>query len=544
MKKIKTINKTFELNVRSCDEISDAVNEFCKEAGADSKDILKYRLSAEECLLYWMSQGLEGREVVLTAGTHLMAPFFSISIDGNAGNPYLNKNEEFGSYCDSILVSLQISPEYSCKNGQSRIRYRVKKKQRGQIATLLTVIALAVVCGTLGMLMSQGVRDVLMEAVITPVYSTFFTLLGCVAGPMIFLSVAWGVYGIGDAATLGQIGKRMMLRYAGTVFVCTAAALAFFPVIGPELSASSEQGGQFSSLVEMILGVFPPNIFEPFISGNTLQIIFLAIVIGIALLYLGRQTSSIATAIEQVNVLVQFLMGIISRLVPYVIFLVIINIMWSGEAAVIAGIWKLMLAFAAMLLITAAVFILYTSVKHKVNISVLVRKIMPTFLLALTTASSAASFGTNVATCEKQYGIDKSLVSFGIPLGMVIHKPISGIFNLMLVIYFANEYDVNCSIGWLVVAVFISAVIAISLPPIPGGAAVAYSVLYAQMGIPEAALAVTLAVDMIADFFITAFSMLTLQLTLIDVAAGMGMIDKEVLRRQDSDSVQTELGLK
>ena len=51
------------------------------------------------------------------------------------------------------------------------------------------------------------------------------------------------------------------------------------------------------------------------------------------------------------------------------------------------------------------------------------------------------------------------------------------------------------------------------------------------MGIPEEALAVALAIDIIMDFFLTAFDMLVLPLSLINISSGLGLIDKDVLAR-------------
>ena len=245
MSKTGTIDREFKLDHRSCDEIADIISGFCTDAGADTRDVLRYRLSAEECLLYWLNQGLEGSKVTLASGRYLFSNFFSISIEAETGNPYLDKekSEVFGSFCDSILVSLHLNPEYSIRNRETRIRFKVKKKQRGQIATLLMVIAAAAAFGALGLLMPEGLRLGILSTVIEPIYDTFFKVLGCIAGPMIFLSVAWGVYGIGDTATLGQIGKKMMLKYTGLVFIVTACTTVFFPFLGPGLSAAADQGG-------------------------------------------------------------------------------------------------------------------------------------------------------------------------------------------------------------------------------------------------------------------------------------------------------------
>ena len=102
----------------------------------------------------------------------------------------------------------------------------------------------------------------------------------------------------------------------------------------------------------------------------------------------------------------------------------------------------------------------------------------------------------------------------------------------MMTFFFAREYGVSCSVTWIVTAVAVASVIAIATPPIPGGGVLAYTVLFGQLGIPSEALAIAFAFEMLTDFFITAFEMLLLPLSLINVSSGMGMIDKSVLRAE------------
>ncbi len=49
--KIKTIRRDFIIGPEACDEISDLIMEFCESIGVDRKDALRYRLSAEECII-------------------------------------------------------------------------------------------------------------------------------------------------------------------------------------------------------------------------------------------------------------------------------------------------------------------------------------------------------------------------------------------------------------------------------------------------------------------------------------------------------------
>ena len=113
---------------------------------------------------------------------------------------------------------------------------------------------------------------------------------------------------------------------------------------------------------------------------------------------------------------------------------------------------------------------------------------------------------------------------------MVMHRPIAAVYNLLLVFYFASRYDVPCSVTWIILAVAVSAILAVATPPIPGGGAVAYAILFAQMGIPTEAMAVAFTIDMLTDFAITAFEMFTIPFSLIHSAGRLGMIDLDTLR--------------
>ena len=73
---------------------------------------------------------------------------------------------------------------------------------------------------------------------------------------MIFFSVAWGIYSIGDTATLGKIGKRMISRFLfmtfGVTIVVGSLMLFFFPV-------TLEGGASFDieELLKIVLGMVP-----------------------------------------------------------------------------------------------------------------------------------------------------------------------------------------------------------------------------------------------------------------------------------------------
>ena len=529
---LETVRRKFQLTAEACDEISDLIITFCDAAGVDPNDTTRYRLSAEDCLMHWLDRGFEGHDVILQTGTRFGVPLMILEAEGPPEDPNAVENEDFGAYCGSVLVSLNLKPEFSYTDGVNRVTFRMKRKSRNQLVMLAAVVISALAVGFLGLLLPGQIRGKIMSGLLEPLYDAFLNLLGCVAGPLVFISVTWGIYGIGDMETLGRVGKKLILRFARVMLVAGCFAVLCFPLLGPGLTIGAGQGGKLSGLTEMVLGVIPSNIVDPFASGNMMQIIFLAVATGIGLLYLGRRTETVAKVVDQLNALVSLLMRVIGKLVPAAIFLVLVVMVWSRSLETLGNVWKFLAVYAGAVLVFTALMVLWTAWRRKVNPWLLIRKSSRVFMLALSTASETATFAASVDTCENRFGIDSSLVSFGLPLGTMMHCPVLTIYYLTVIFFFAGRYGVACSPIWLAVSVFVAIVMAVAAPPVPGGSAVVFAVLFAQMGIPPEAVTPALAIDALMDHFIVAFEQMLIPMSLINASAKLGMLKTEVLRAE------------
>lgn len=127
-------------------------------------------------------------------------------------------------------------------------------------------------------------------------------------------------------------------------------------------------------------------------------------------------------------------------------------------------------------------------------------------------------------------GISPQLTGFGIPLGMVLFWPGCVICFLLICLYAAEAAAVKCSMIWLVIAVFTSFVLAIAAPPIPGGGLTCYTILFAQLGLPEEILVVALALDLVIDFISTGINIYALQIEMLLQAKRWNMLDDAILR--------------
>lgn len=526
------LNKSFALENISIDEISEYTVLFLQELNMEQKNQLRIRLLVEEILLDWQTRFGTSSDCHVFMGKRLGRPILQMKIKGASFNPLEQSADEYGAYRGRLMANMGLAPSFSYENGRNIITFKMKKQKQKPILQLVYAIALGMLVGGFGMLLPESIRFGILNRFLMPLYDTFFNLLGTIAGPMVFLSVAWGIYGIGDSATFGRIGKRMIVHFLYVFFgICIFATLFAIPFFDLHFSMHSDGASQLDTLFLMILGFVPTDLVSPFMQGNFMQIITLAAGMGSALLILGKQTEIVALAIEQINYVVQFLMEIISRLVPYFIFIVLVQMIWSDTLNMIFSAWKPMLVFGLCIVFLCIGMSGFAALRCGTNVKLLVKKCFPTFLLGMSTASSVATFGTCVSTCERKLGIKSHITSFGVPLGIVMFPPGTAIYFILICIYTAELYAVECSPVWFLLAIFTVGVLAVASPPIPGGTLTCYTIIFAQLGLPAEGLAIALALDVLFDFVATGMNMFCLQLELLIQAKKMGMLNEKILQK-------------
>ena len=523
-------NRKLALSNAGIDTAADEAEQFLSEANVDGKDILRIRLAMEEALLNYQGALGENGSFSVRYVKRLGRLRIELSVPGLRYDPFAGE-EEGGEILRGILAGMGVAPVWQYKNGVNQIIFTPRKRKPSQILLLALSVVLAAGCGGICTLMPEYIRSFLSVQLITPIFNTFMGLLTAIAGPMIFLSVVWGVYSIGDTATLSKIGKRMILRFLLMSFLLAllagAAMLPFFPLTG-----SGGSSFDFSQLLQMVLDIVPGNFFTPFTQANPLQIIFVAVVIGLAMLVLGSKVSSVASFVEQSNSVIQLIMEAVSGMIPFFVFGSIFNMILSGSFSTLLQSSKLLPIMLLGHVLVCAVYLLLVCVRKRVSLPIFVKKVAPTFLIGLSTASSAAAYSTNVECCEKQLGIDRQIINFGIPLGQVVFMPGAAVIFLAAGLCMAEVYGVPISPTWLISALLITVVLAVAAPPVPGGGLTCYTMLFLQLNIPAEAVAITIALNVILEFFGTAVNLFCLQAELVELAGSLDRLDVETLRRR------------
>ena len=520
----------FTFSNRNIETAIGEVSAFLRKYKVEQKEILRLTLAMEDTLLNYRNALGEDADFRLKCVHRFGRLRIELNVSGNSFNVFAAGEEE--DFSRMLLAGIGMAPVWRYRNGQNIIIFTPKKKKPSQMLTISAAILLALLGGGLSRLLPTGIQNTISVQLLTPVSDAFLGFLNAVAGIMIFLAVVWSICSIGDMATLTTIGKKMMSRMLFMMTLLpTVFALCILPLF--QFTGTSGSGNiDLSGLFGMVLGILPSNLITPFTEGNFLQIIFLAAIVGIALLVLGSKTSLIVSFIEQADILFQLILEVVCSLIALEIFISIYNMVLSGSYTVLAEAYKAPLLTLSGCLFAICVYLCVICIRNRMNPGVLLHKIMPSFLIGLTTASSSAAMSTAMETCEKGYGIDKKIVSFGVPLGQIVFGIGSVIEFIVLGFCMAEIYGVAVSPVWIGTTIFTSVILKIATPPIPGGSVALCTILFSQLGLPMEGLAVAVAIDVIADFFITATDVFCLQGELIVLSGKINMLDTDKLRKR------------
>ena len=523
--------KEYALNERNIEAISAELQAYLRERNMETRNIQRIRLTAEELLLNIMGSpdGCERITVGLGRqfGRHLlrlryeMAPFDPIK---SGENPWV----------DDMMRSLGFFPSWSYRGRANTVSMVLLDRPKlGTLFYILLAALAAVLLGFVGSWLPDPLRQTLNDAFLVPAADGFLGLLKTFSGLMIVLTICSGILGMGDSASLSRTGKSVLLRFVGISFAVSIASTGMaLPFLNLRF-ADGAQGGS-SPLIQisrMFFDILPSNLVDPFQSGNTLQLIVIAIIFGVGLLAIGDQGSRLRDLVNDASGLLQHTVSAICALVPAFVFVVLLRQFWFGQAAMLLAVFKPMLILLGMMLVLTTVLWMASALRLKCSPVLLLKKVLPPFLVAFTTASSVSAMPLAMETCEKKLGANRNMVSFVYPLGSVIYMPTSVVYFSVLSCALAGIYQVEISLPWLLTEVVTATLIAIAMPPIPGADVLCYTLLFSSLGIPSEALILATTIGIVFDYVDTGLNVLLITLQTAVEAGREGDLDRDVLLR-------------
>ena len=374
----------------------------------------------------------------------------------------------------------------------------------------------------------------------------FIKALQLVIIPMVFTSIALAIGSIADTRTMGRISAKTLFWF----LLCSFLALLLASSVGyitfsmglfnTHIEGLTEATGSTgSNPLNVVLNIIPSNIITAFGSnGAVLSAVFLAVATGLSMNALGEsRTATLRRLLGEVNdVVVVFLNFIVSKFAPFAVFVLL------TRTFAIYGInyLKPALVYVVVTVILLLVFLvvaypLVIALGAKLNPITFIRKIANVAVFGFSTSSSAATLPLNIKVCEEEFGVDESIASFVLPLGMTINMDGTAIMQVIATLFLAGVGGYQVNVLSLVLIMVLALIASAGTPAAPGAGAVILFTILSGVGFTgEAAMmgyTLILAINRPIEMLVTSLNCVGDSVAAIAVAQSEGKLDKETYNR-------------
>ena len=338
------------------------------------------------------------------------------------------------------------------------------------------------------------------------VTDVFLRLIKMIIAPLVFSTLVAGIAHMGDAGSVGRVGAKTMFWFISASIVSLLLGLGMVhllqPGVGltlpvPDATAATVDTAKFT-LQEFITHVFPKSIFEAMANNEILQIVVFSIFIGVAVASLDDKAPGILVLVEQIAAIMLKVTGYVMRLAPLAIFaalagtvtqygvdILTIYAKFIGGFYLSLGVLWATLALAGLLFVGPRIFTLLTSVWQ------------PT-LLAFGTASSEAAYPRTLEALQK-FGVSRKVASFVLPLGYSFNLDGSMMYCTFATLFIAQIYGIEMTVSQQITMLLLLMVTSKGMAGVPRASLVVIAATLTYFKLPEAGLALILAVDQVLD---------------------------------------------
>ncbi len=324
-------------------------------------------------------------------------------------------------------------------------------KRQDRTHYLYIAVVVAVVLGVaVGILFPDFAKDLAWLG------DAFVALITMMIQPVIFCTLVLGVGSVRSAASVGKVGGLALGYFLTMSTIALAIGLVVGNIIHPgeglNLSDAVKEEGKAQaegagSTTEFVIGIIPDSMFSSLTSGDVLQTLLVALLVGFALQSMGRTGEPILVVIGYLQRLVFRVLAMIMWVAPVGAFGAMAGVVGETGWDAIKSLAILMLAFY----ITCFIFVFgilggLLKMVTGVNILSLFKYLAREFLLILSTSSSESALPRVIAKMEHA-GVDRTTVGIVVPTGYSFNLDGTAIYLTMASIFIAEALGDPLSIG-------------------------------------------------------------------------------------------------
>ena len=338
----------------------------------------------------------------------------------------------------------------------------------------------------------------------------FIKLMKMLVVPLVFCSIVVGVASISDIKTLGSIGATTIIIYLITTAIAVTVALGIGMLIKPGLGLnmiSVSQGANVTvnqTMADTILNVVPDNPISSLANGDMLPVIIFAVLVGIILAKLRKETNLINDFFAQGNKVMMEMTSIVMKFAPIGVFCLMAKTFGSLG---MEGVIPLSKYFICVIIgLAIQVFITYPSLLvlfTRLNPIKFFKKFTSVMFFAFSSSTSNATIPLNMDKLSEM-GVSRDVSSFTIPLGATINMDGTAIMQGVAVMFAAQAYGIDLGTSALLTVIFTAVMASIGTAGVPSVGLVTLTMVFNSIGLPIEAIGIIFGIDHILDMFRTA----------------------------------------
>ncbi len=409
---------------------------------------------------------------------------------------------------DQLLKALRSSLHYYYRNGRNEVEYVARKSQPKALKLVTAAFVSAIVVGLLLRYFGgETVTNAVSSYILTPLRTMFLNALKMLVVPVVFFAISSSVAGVTDIREYGRIGAKILFFYALTSVAAILVGYGIYQLLQPgagvalDLTAYSYSADTSASisLLDTIVNIVPSSFAGAFEGTEMLQIIFLAVLVGVAasLLDNGEDRQRVSAFLGLCNRLFLKLASVVMLAIPVATFCAMTLLVLSIDVSMILALVKLVAGMLLGIVCMFAIYSLLFAIFVRKNPLHFFQKLIPNFISFITFCSTSAVMPQSLETCTKRLGISPKISSFTMPLGSTINMDGACIYMTICTLFLAAVYHIPITGKMLLKLAVTIVILSMGAPPISGAGFICLSILIQQIGIPIEGLGILMGIDQI-----------------------------------------------
>ena len=400
---------------------------------------------------------------------------------------------------------------------------------------VLIAIALAIAFGYL-----NPTKAIAMK----PLGDGFIRLITMIITLIIFCTVVSGIASMQDMKKVGRVGGKALLYFEIVSTLALLIGLVVGNLVHPgsgfnvstanlDAKAVAEYAGQAKAqnITDFLLHIIPTTVIDAFAKGDILQVVFVAILFGLALSTLGERGKPLVTLLDSLTKAVFAVVNMLMRLAPIGAFGAMAFTVGKYGLSSLGPLAKLIATF--YLTCTLFVLVILGIVGWFVGFSIVrfLIYIKEEILLVLAISSSEPAIPTLMEKLEK-LGCSKALVGLVVPTGYTFNTDGTSIYMTLAALFVAQATNTHLTLGQQLTIFAVATLTSKGASGVQGAAFIALvATLTVIPTIPVAGMALILGIDRFMSMFRALINMIGNGVATLVVARWEHELTRETLQK-------------